>query len=354
LLPSLEFEGWMAVTPLVNIVMLARDMLEGSVNGGLAVAAVCSTIFYIGAAIALAARIFGTDAILYGSPATWSDLVRRPREPQRAASLAAAMLCLAVMFPAFFILANTLGRSPELSMERQFVVRAIITAAIFGGIPAAIALAGHVSFSSGLGLRAVNFVSVLAGVVLGLSLWPAAHELTLYLKIHEWITLNPEMLAKLEEMVSQFRALPLWLILVTFALVPAVFEELCFRGFLFAALRQRVSGTWTVILTALLFGFFHEVLSPGKLMTTTALGLVLGWVRLRSGSVLPGTIAHAVHNGFLFSIIYYEKELAARGWGVQEETHLPLAWHALAAGGILLGVGMLMVATRKRTDRDKA
>ena len=87
LMPSLEFQGWMAVTPLVNIVMLARDLLEGSVQTSMAIAAVFSTIFYIGAAIALAAQIFGTDAILYGSPATWSDLMRRPAEPQRSVTL---------------------------------------------------------------------------------------------------------------------------------------------------------------------------------------------------------------------------------------------------------------------------
>ncbi len=152
LLPSLVFTGWMAVTPLVNIVMLARDLLEGSVQPGLAIAAVSSTIFYIAAAIGVAARIFGTDAILYGSPATWSDLMRRPSEPRPAASLAAAMFCLALMFPSYFILANGLGRSAEYSMEQQFVVRALITAAIFGGIPVVIAMFCRVRWSSGLGL----------------------------------------------------------------------------------------------------------------------------------------------------------------------------------------------------------
>ena len=78
----------MAVTPLVNILMLARDLLEGSVEPGLAAAAVLSTAFYVAAAIALAARIFGTDAILYGSQATWSDIFQRPAEPQRTASVA--------------------------------------------------------------------------------------------------------------------------------------------------------------------------------------------------------------------------------------------------------------------------
>jgi len=86
LMPSLEFSGPLAVIPLVNIVLLARDLLEGSVNTALAAAAVFSTLLYVVAAIAIAARIFGTDAILYGGQSTWSDLLRRPAEPQAAAS----------------------------------------------------------------------------------------------------------------------------------------------------------------------------------------------------------------------------------------------------------------------------
>ncbi len=184
----------------------------------------------------------------------------------------------------------------------------------------------------------------MAAAILGVSLWPAAHELALLCEQYGLLTLNPDIVKKVDAIVKQFQAVPLWLILITFALVPAVFEELCFRGFLFASIRQKLSGGWTVVATALLFGFFHEVLFPGKLMPTAALGLILGWVRLRTGSVLSGIVLHTVLNGFVFSIIYYREELAARGWGVQEEAHLPLMWHALAAVGILVGVGLLMVA----------
>src|SRR6476620_9284193 len=134
LMPSLEFKTWMAVTPLVNIVMLGRDLLEGSAVGGLAIAAVCSTLFYIAAAIAIAARIFGTDAILYGSQATWTDFVRRPTEPQPAASVPMAMLCLAIIFPCSFVLGNNLARSQELSIAQRLDFGAVVAALVFGGI----------------------------------------------------------------------------------------------------------------------------------------------------------------------------------------------------------------------------
>ena len=110
-------------------------------------------------------------------------------------------------------------------------------------------------------------------------------------------------------MARQFQAMPLWLILVAFAIVPAVFEELCFRGFLFGRFASGFRDYGRSIATSLLFGFFHEVLIPGKLVPSAALGLVLGWVRLRTGSVLPGMVLHAIHNGLVLAIVYYQDEL---------------------------------------------
>jgi ABC-2 type transport system permease protein/sodium transport system permease protein len=257
------------------------------------------------------------------------------------------MWCLAAMFPTFYVLANTLGRSAEFSIERQSVVRAIITAAIFGGIPAALALVGRVNWSSGLGIRNVGILSYVAAAILGISLWPAAHELALAC---QGFAINPELLNKINALVAQFRTMPLWLVLAAFAIVPAVFEEFCFRGFLFGAIRQRLSGIWAVVITAILFGFFHEVTIPGKLVPSAALGLALGWVRLRTGSILPGIVMHAVINGFLLTVIYYKDELAERGWGLEEAAHLPLAWHALAVVGIGVGVGLLMAGTSRRDE----
>jgi ABC-2 type transport system permease protein/sodium transport system permease protein len=336
----------MAVTPLVNIVMLARDLLEGTVVTRLAVAAVCSTILYVAAAITLAAKIFGTDAILYGSPATWSDLVRRPAEPVSANSLPAAMLGLALMFPAYFVLASGLARSKELSMDRRLMVIGLITTVVFGGIPIVITLFGRVRWSSGLGLCRAALGAVVAALLFGLVLWPIAHEIYLFSKLLGLSVLGKEQIAQAETMIQQMREAPLWLVLVSMGLVPAVFEELCFRGFLFGALRTKLADDRTVIASSLLFGLFHEVLIPGRLLVSTFLGGVLGWVRLRSGSVLPGMLLHAIHNSLLLSIAHYRDEIIARGWGLQDSEHLPVLWLAGAAIGVLVAGGLLIASTR--------
>jgi sodium transport system permease protein len=346
LMPSLQFMGWMAVTPLVNIVMLGRDLLEGTAVTGLAVAAVCSTIFYIGAAIALAARIFGTDAILYGSPATWSDFMRRPAQPQQAASLPTVFLCLALMFPTYFVLAGGLGQLRNISMDERLITIGVISVFVLGVIPFLLAKFNRVQWQSGLGLRGVGFVPLLAAAILGVALWPLAQEIYL---LSDWLglaTLNKQQIADAQAMLSQLTTAPFWLIELMMALVPAIFEEFCFRGFLFGALRTRLNGAWTVIVTAVIFGVFHELFLPGRFLPSTFLGLFLGWVRLRTGSILPGTVLHALHNSLLLSIIYYEDTLTAHGWGIEEQKHLPITWHVLALVAIATGVGLILATTR--------
>jgi ABC-2 type transport system permease protein/sodium transport system permease protein len=347
LMPGLEFKGWMAVTPLVNIVMLARDLLEGTAESGLAVAAVCSTILYIAAALALAARIFGTDAILYGSEATWSDLVRRPRERQPAAGLPVAMFALALMFSGYFVLGTGLARSVEMGMDRRLVVSALITAIVFGGIPIALATFGRVRWSTGLGLSRPGGLSLLAAAILGLSLWPMAHEIFLLSEQVGLSRLESEQFDLAQTMLQQLYGLPLWLILLALAVVPGVFEELCFRGFLCSSLRTVLGEWWTAIVSALVFGVFHEVLFPGRLLTSTLLGLALGWVRMRTHSVVPCMVLHVVHNGLLLVISYFGKELSTYGWGIEQRAHLPPTWLALSALGIIVATGILIVVPKK-------
>jgi ABC-2 type transport system permease protein/sodium transport system permease protein len=151
-------------------------------------------------------------------------------------------------------------------------------------------------------------------------------------------------------MLAQFRALPWWFIIVTLALAPAMFEEFCFRGFFFGALRTRLTGTSTIITSAVIFGLFHEILFPGRLLPTTFLGLVLGWVRLRTATIFPGMLLHAAHNSVLLSIIYFKDALITRGWGVVEQQHLPFAWHVLAGIGIAVGAALLFATTRQQDE----
>ncbi|HJN08269.1 MAG TPA: ABC transporter permease subunit/CPBP intramembrane protease [Pirellulaceae bacterium] len=351
LVPELKFNGILAITPLVNVVLLARDMFESKVDPMLATVAVLSTILYAIAALALAARVFGSDAILYGSEGTWSDLWRRPSQSRPAPTIAGAMSCLALLFPANFLVSNSLRTYSEVSMTLWLALASVALIVLFVGLPMLFAFAQKVRIRSGFQLSPAAILAFLGAIVLGVSIWPFAHEIFLIQKVLGLSSLGEEQIAAAQVQIERLRQVPLIIMLLTLAVIPAVCEEFFFRGYLFSALRQTMRPWKTVVVSAMLFGAFHVVttnaLSVERFVPSTIMGLVLGWICLRGGSVLPGMLLHTCHNGLLLTILYYRDELAARGWGIQETDHMPPAWLATAAVVAVGSVALVWLATKK-------
>ena len=339
LMPGLKLSGALAVAPLVNIVLLSRDILEGAVEPVMAVLAILSTAVYAVAAITTASRIFGNDALLYARRGSWSELFQRPRAPQTAATPAAAIVCLATLFPCFFMLAN-LVHVAGIPMRIQLFFNALVTIAVFGAWPLAFAFARRVSIRSGFRVHRAPWLTFISALALGLTLWPFAYELYL---LGEWAglaTRDKNQFVMAERLLQTFRELSPAVLLFSLAVVPAMMEEFFFRGYLFQALRGHFRGGVTVLVTALLFGLFH-VLSPSALMPerflpSTLLGLVLGWLCYRAGSVLPGMLLHACYNGLLLLMVQHQEKLERFGWDLPGSQHIPLSWMiglAAVAGG---------------------
>jgi len=82
-----------------------------------------------------------------------------------------------------------------------------------------------------------------------------------------------------------------WLVAV---LIAPLVEEILFRACIFELLRLRFSNLPALLISATLFGLYH-----GDLVSIAFAfcgGLVFGIAYLRSNSILPGFIAHAVVN----------------------------------------------------------
>jgi ABC-2 type transport system permease protein/sodium transport system permease protein len=351
LIPNLEFNGLLAVTPLVNIVLLARDIFEGEVKTTLATAAVISSGLYAFAAIGLAARVFGTDAILYGSQSSWLDLVRRPATERDSATLPGAMFCLAALFPLYFLISNTLNRIEGVSMTARFSMSALVTVFLFAALPIVIASFQRVRFRSGFQLQTARISSFAAAFVLGLSLWPLAHEVFLLNEALGIKALDEQLVKAVQQFLASWKSVSPIVVLLTLAVTPAVCEEFFFRGYLMGAMRRSMTAWKAIVASAVLFGVFHVIttsaLSTERFLPSTFMGLVLGWVCYRTRSVLPGMLLHACHNGLLLMAAYYQEQLGQLGFGIEERVHLPPLWLALAAVGVILGALLIFAGTRR-------
>ncbi|MDB5337712.1 MAG: Abortive infection protein [Planctomycetaceae bacterium] len=354
LMPGIKLAGALQVAPLVNVVLLARDLLQGQASLFSAALVVGSTLLYAAAALGVAARIFGGHAILYESQTAWSDLFRRPTAPQPAPQVASAMLCLALLFPICFVLKGVLGQLAGERIEMQLLLTSLATFSAFMLLPWWAARLGNVPFSLAFAARRPPVLAVLGGVLCGLSLWPFAHELIVVLHNLGLVTIDESQFKGAQELIERCRQAPLALVLLTFAVLPGLCEEFCFRGYLFRSFETRLSGWQTILATGAIFGLFHLVavdhLAIERLAPTTFLGCILGWIRWRTNSLWPGMCLHITHNGFLAALFYYENVLKAKGWDIEGEQHLPPTW--IAGAVVVSGIGLTLIgwagATRRR------
>jgi ABC-type Na+ efflux pump permease subunit len=77
LLPDLQLDYGTALVPLLNIVLLARDILSGYGRGGPTLVVITATVVYGYIALVLASQTFGAEAVLYSEGRKLSDWFRR-------------------------------------------------------------------------------------------------------------------------------------------------------------------------------------------------------------------------------------------------------------------------------------
>jgi membrane protease YdiL (CAAX protease family) len=77
-------------------------------------------------------------------------------------------------------------------------------------------------------------------------------------------------------------------------LIAPICEEIFFRGFLFGGLLHRMSFWPAALLSAFLFGLAHGDI--GSFAVLFVFGVVLAFVRWRTGSIWPGIVIHAANN----------------------------------------------------------
>ncbi len=93
-----------------------------------------------------------------------------------------------------------------------------------------------------------------------------------------------------------FSSSPSFLLILYAVLIGPIEEELTFRGVIFSS-AQKVFPFWAAnIFQALLFGIFH--LNPIQGIYAFFVGLVLGYVYQRSGSIWISSLLHMLYNGF--------------------------------------------------------
>jgi len=83
--------------------------------------------------------------------------------------------------------------------------------------------------------------------------------------------------------------------LLEYVLFAPLFEELAFRGLLFAILRRKFRFFPAALISALIFGLAHGYGIVGLIAVCWS-GVLWAWIYEKTGSLAPGILAHAINN----------------------------------------------------------
>jgi membrane protease YdiL (CAAX protease family) len=131
--------------------------------------------------------------------------------------------------------------------------------------------------------------------------------------------------------------------------VAPVMEELVFRGLLLQGLRRHWSAIPAVLITAMLFALFHA--NPWQFMGPLFLGLLFGWLTIRSGSLWPAILAHALNNATALTTMHVLAATADPQAAETTATLGPLWLDLTGLACLIVGIPGCILVLRRRRER---
>lgn len=128
--------------------------------------------------------------------------------------------------------------------------------------------------------------------------------------------------------------------IISLALLPAIGEEILFRGYLLSSLRSQFTPLVSVVLCSAFFAAAH--VNPAYFLPIFFLGLFFGILTIRTGGILPAMFAHFVNNAVSVSAEFFESVMFPGGAG-DFSAPFYISIFTVIAGG-LIAIFMLKLA----------
>ncbi|MCL6501351.1 MAG: ABC transporter permease subunit [Pirellulales bacterium] len=305
LAPSVELNLGNSLIPVTGVVLLLHALLQGSYLEALrylapvvGVTTACCLL-----AVRWAIDQFNRESVLFRESerlhlGLWFRQLLRDRHDTPSAP--AAVFCGVLILILQFYVSLHLPTPQSFGEFARAAV--VIQLAVVATPPLLMTVMLTRSPRSTLLLRLPHPACLPAAVLLAVALHPVVMRLNVV--VTELYDLDDRLAASLGHYVSQ--APSPWHLLLVLALLPAICEELAFRGFILSGLRHLGHKWWAIAAASFFFGVSHGLFQQS--LVAALVGLVIGYLAVQSGSLLPAVCYHAVHNG----LALFSSELAAR------------------------------------------
>ena len=300
--PGIELTLGNSLIPITGVVLLLRSVIEGQYWQALpfVVPVVGVTLICCLLAIRWVEELFSRESVLFRESerlelGRW--LVHLVRDRGETPTFGQGILCVALILVIQFFINLALSARGGAGLDFPFLAQTLfISQVVCIALPAAL----MTLLFTGRPLKTLmldhwpRFSHVMAGALLAMLMFPLGQQFSVWVK--QLYPYTPEVVEQAAALSSALAQAPnWWLPYLLMAILPAFCEEIAFRGFVLSGLRHLGHKWWAIALSALAFGMVHFFLQ--QKISAAAVGMVIGYLAVQSGNLIPCMVFHALYNG---------------------------------------------------------
>lgn len=337
-IPNIELTEFTAFIPVANICLLMKSLLIFKYNFSLIFIVLFSNILYAFLSVTMLAKVYNTETILFGESLGGMQLFEK-RENIKKGGVPSIGEGLLVLIIALLLLVYLGG----LLSVHNMVVGVIVPQIFIGILPIVLCWYTKSDAKKVFKLSMPKGCHLLASVCMWLGAGSGALLIGNLLNV--WFPSDSESLN--DEYMAILDGLPFGCAILLMAALPAICEEIMYRGLLLAAFRKNMNVVKAIVIVSFLFGMSH--LSVIKFIPTMLLGIALAYAVEKSGSIVSSAIIHLLNNGFSVFVLYYGKKIS---WlnDKQAESVMIMVMICLC----IIATSVAVILFRKKDDYEKS
>lgn len=268
-----------AFIPFVNLYGVMNQLFNGNINLLYYIISIISSIIYIIFFTSIYINDADIEKILFGKIET-KKKINQIKIKSNDVGIKKSIILLAIGMIMSTILSLAFGFNEVLSISATQL--SLLVAFVFGYKLSNVKLKDQISF------KKVNFISIISYLTIFISIFIFGNLVTNLITVGT--NADTSTVEYIADFIREYKLLSIFIV----ALLPAVIEEMVFRGVIQHNFNKKYNIVFSILVASLLFGIAHMNLS--QFIFSFILGIFLGYVYYDSKNIIVPILFHFTNN----------------------------------------------------------
>lgn len=340
MIPTVELNYTFAIIPFINITLLIKQVLGQQLDIYLAFVTIMVNIAYSIITVWVLAKMYDSEDVMFSDGFRSFRLFQKRGDIKKNTipAMGDVLLCVVVLYLAMTYVGGFVS-------ARDMFLGAIVSQIMILVLPMALTWYMKTDKKQLFYLNKPDFGKVPGAILFYIGSYVLATVIGAVLT-----NMFPESAQNVNISFDEIFSHPFIIVVLVVALMPAVGEELLFRGLIYGSMKHKYSVVWAIVISSVVFGVFHG--SIVRILPTGILGACFAYVLYKTNSIYVTSCMHFFNN-FIAIVASTKPELMQKILPILTKETLSISEMIimLVVGVACLAVGFLLMNIKNNKEK---